>query len=190
MQVGCQSPAAWHVSCKKASYRKGSDDTQRMARSLSRYEHTRCYRLGWAFERAGWVAMAAIIGGAIVGIFGHGSLSLVEVTAGDALAARYPRFARADAPLELDIEWTSRQDDTAIWIARDYLDQFAVDEVRPTPSGTTFDRDRIYYTFRTRRPDDRIQVAFRLRPQHGGRVVGSLGVDTEARVEVRQFVFP
>jgi hypothetical protein len=161
-----------------------------MAGSLSRHEHTRCYRLGWIFERTGWVIMAVIIVGAIAGVFGHGSFSVIEVRAGDALTVRLPRFARAGAPLELDIEWSSQQDETAMWIARDYLDQFEVDEVRPPPVATTFDRERIYYTFRTRRPRDRVEVALRLRPLHGGRLVGSLGVDTEARVEVRQLIFP
>jgi hypothetical protein len=134
--------------------------------------------------------MAVIIVGAIAGIFGHGSSSVVEVTAGDGLTARFPRLARADAPLELDVEWTAARGETAMWIARDYLDQFDVDEVRPPPVATTFDRTRIYYTFLTRRPGDRVQVVFRLRPQHGGRLVGLLGSDTEATVEVRQLVFP
>jgi protein-L-isoaspartate(D-aspartate) O-methyltransferase len=161
-----------------------------MADRLSRYEQTRCYRLGWAFERIGWAAMAVIIAGAVAGVFGGGSLSSVEAAAGDVLAARYPRFARADAPLELEIEWTPPQRSTSLWIARAYLDQFEIDEVRPGPAETTFDRDRIYYTFRATEPNERVQVVFRLRPQHGGRFVGSLGVDADARIELRQLIFP
>jgi hypothetical protein len=39
-------------------------------------------------------------------------------------------------------------------------------------------------------PNERVQVAFRLRPQHGGRLVGSLGIDGDARLELRQLIFP
>ena len=159
-----------------------------MAGRLSRYEQTRCYRLGWAFERIGWVAMALTIAAAAAGVFGGGSLSSVEVSAGDVLMARYPRFARADAPLELQIEWAPQRN-TTLWIGREYLDQFEIEELRPAPAATTFDRERIYYTFRSTEPDQRVEVAFRLRPQHAGRLVGSLGVD-EASLELRQLIFP
>jgi protein-L-isoaspartate(D-aspartate) O-methyltransferase len=161
-----------------------------MAGSLSRHQRTRCHRLSWVFERTGWALMALIVAGAVAGFFGGGSLSFVDVSAGEALVARYPRFARANAPLDLAVEWTARQGDATIWISRAYLDQFAVEELLPTPSGTTLDSERIYYTFRTQSPDDRIRVVFRLRPDHGGRLTGSLGVDAEATLELRQLIFP
>jgi hypothetical protein len=161
-----------------------------MAGSLSRHELTRCYRRGWRFERLGWVAMIAVAVGAAAGVFGNGALSSVEVTAGDALVARYPRYARAEAPLELELEWSSQTGDTVLWVARAYLDEFTVEAVQPAPSGTTFDSERIYYSFRAIRPDDRVRVEFRLRPKHGGRLVGTLGVTAETKVELRQMIFP
>jgi protein-L-isoaspartate(D-aspartate) O-methyltransferase len=161
-----------------------------MADSLSRYEHTRCYRRGWIFERTGWVLMAVIIGAAAVGVFGGGALSSVDVAAGDALAVRYQRFARANAPLELAIEWAPRQLESTIWISRAYIDRFAVEQVLPAPSESTFDRERVYYTFRTNRPGERVEVVFRLRPDHGGRVTGSLGTDAAPTIELRQLIFP
>jgi len=161
-----------------------------MAGSLSRYQHTRCVRLGWVFERTGWLVMAAVAAAAAAGIFGGGSLSDVEVAAGETLAAQYPRFARAGASLELAVEWTPQQGDATLWVSRAYLDQFAVEEVRPTPSTTTIDRERIYYTFRTDRLQDRVQVMFRLRPDRGGRLTGSLGIEGAAAVELRQLIFP
>jgi protein-L-isoaspartate(D-aspartate) O-methyltransferase len=160
-----------------------------MADSLSRYERTRCQRLGWVFERTGWVLMALIVAAAVAGVFGGGSMSYVEVTVGE-VAARYPRFARADAPLDLVVEWTPQARDATIWVSRAYLEQFAVEEVRPPPSGTTLSSERIYYTFRTERAGDRIRVVFRLRPDHGGRLGGSLGLDAEPTIELRQLIFP
>ena len=134
--------------------------------------------------------MAVVAAAAVAGVFGGGSLSDVELTAGATLTARYPRFARAGAPLELAVDWTPQQLDATLWVSRPYLDQFAVEEVRPTPSAMTFDRERIYYTFRTNRPQDRVQVMFRLRPDHGGRLTGSLGIEPSAAVELRQLIFP
>jgi hypothetical protein len=162
-----------------------------MVEGLSRYQRTRCYRLGWTFERSGWAAMAIVVAGATAGLFGNGSLSSAEVNAGETLAARYARFGRAGSPLELSVEWTPQPGgEAALWIARAYLDQFAVEEVRPVPASTAFDRERIYYTFRAIRADDRIHVAFRLRPEHSGRMVGTLGVEAGAAVELNQLIFP
>jgi hypothetical protein len=161
-----------------------------MAGTLSRYERTRCFRLGWLFERSGWAAMALIIGGAAAGVFGGGALSSVEASAGETLTVRYPRFARAHAPLEVEVEWTPLERSAAIWIARAYLEEFEVEEVLPAPAETTFDGRRIYYMFRAAAPNERVRVAFRLRPERGGRLVGSLGIGAEASVELRQLVFP
>src|SRR5688500_10852973 len=102
-----------------------------MALNLSRYERTRCYRLGWAFERAGWIAMAAILAAAAAGLFGHGWLSETEAAAGDALTVRYSRFFRAHSPIELAVEWLPGSQEPALWIARSYLDEFEIAEIRP-----------------------------------------------------------
>jgi hypothetical protein len=161
-----------------------------MARALSRYGHTRCFRLGWAFERAGWVVMATIVCSAVAGLFGDGPFSSVEATAG-ALAARYPRFARAHAPLDVDVEWATTENEADVWIARAYLDEFEIDDVRPAPAAVTLERDRVYYTFRLSGESDRARVSFRLRPEHAGRIGGALGVGSNAEVvELRHLIFP
>jgi hypothetical protein len=161
-----------------------------MARALSRHGHTRCYRLGWAFERTGWVVMAIVVSSALAGVFGNGLLSSVETASGDALAARYPRFARAHAPLDVEVEWATAETEAAVWIARDYLDEFEIDGVRPAPAAVTLERDRIYYTFRLSEQSDRARVSFRLRPERAGHISGALGVDAEAEVELRHLIFP
>jgi hypothetical protein len=161
-----------------------------MAASPSRYERTRCYRRGWVFERVGWIAMAATTVAAVAGVFGDGPLSGRESAVGGALTVRYPRFSRAHAPLELAIEWLPRQQDAEIWIARSYLDDFAVEEILPPPAAVTVGASRVYYTFRAREPAAPIGARFRLKPKHGGWIDGRIGSPEELEVEVRQFVFP
>ena len=46
-----------------------------MAANFSRYQLTRCHRLGWTLERIGWGFMAATMLAAVVGLFGDGLLS-------------------------------------------------------------------------------------------------------------------
>lgn len=161
-----------------------------MAEGPSRYEHTRCFRRGWVFERIGWIAMAATMIATAAGLFGNGLLSRSEATAGEALTLRYPRFCRAQAPHDLVIEWLPRREEATLWFSRSYLDDFEIQEIRPTPAAVIADAERIYYTFRAREPRARVGVRFTLKPEHGGSFRGRIGSDDELNVEVRQFVFP
>ena len=43
-----------------------------MAASFSRYQLTRCYRLGWTLERVGWGLMAATMLAAVAGFSATG----------------------------------------------------------------------------------------------------------------------
>jgi hypothetical protein len=115
----------------------------------SRYEHTRCLRRGWIFERAGWAAMALAAMAAMLGVFGGGWAARAEVRVGGALTVEYSRFARALSPDELTVNWRPRGEQSELWIERAYLEQFQVDEIQPTPAAVGVDRDRIYYTFLT-----------------------------------------
>ena len=69
----------------------------------------------WTFERIGWVLMGVVMLGAAAGFFGGGLFTGSEATAGDDLTVRYPRFARADAPFDLAIDWLPRQADASLW---------------------------------------------------------------------------
>jgi hypothetical protein len=162
-----------------------------MPSNPSRYERTRCFRRGWVFERVGWGTMALVLAAAAVGLFGgRGWLSETEAVAGDDLIVRYSRFCRARSPIELTVEWLPRAPEPKLWIARSYLDEFEIEEIRPAPSAVTLETDRMHYAFRSSRPAARVEVMFRLKAEHGGRYRGRIGVDDELEVEVRQLVFP
>jgi hypothetical protein len=160
-----------------------------MASNPSRYERTRCFRRGWLFERAGWIAMAAILAAAAVGLFGHGWVSDSEASAGE-LTVKYSRFCRAHSPLELTVGWLPRAEESTLWIARSYLDEFEIAEIRPAPSSQTLAGERMYYAFRSSNPGTRVEVTFRLKAEHGGLYRGRLGSDDALAVEIRQLVFP
>ena len=135
--------------------------------------------------------MAAIVAAAFGGVFGGpGWLSESEAAVGDELLVRYPRFSRASSPIELTVEWASRADEPALWIARSYLDQFEIEEIRPSPSAVTLDGDRIRYAFRAGDSVRRAAVTFRLKAERGGAHRGRIGVDEGLAVELRQLVFP
>jgi hypothetical protein len=133
--------------------------------------------------------MLVITIAAALGLLGHGWLSSAEARAG-ALTAGFPRFARAHAPLEIVLEWTPERDDTDLWIDREYLDAFVIEQVLPASMSTAVDSRRIYYTFRARSPRTRISVRLTLKPARAGRLDGELGFDDGPEVVIRQLVLP
>jgi protein-L-isoaspartate(D-aspartate) O-methyltransferase len=141
------------------------------------------------FERSGWIAMAVIAMAAGLGVFGDGWLSKADASAGAALRVEYPRFGRAQAPLEMTVDWQPQQG-AALTITRSYLEQFAIEEIRPTPAAVSVGPDSIHYTFRAVDPEARIRVSFRLKPQRAGTLLGRIGSEDELAVEIRQLVFP
>lgn len=160
-----------------------------MTAGPSRYERTRCYRRGWVFERAGWLAMAAVVIGAAVGVFGNGPLSSVHAAA-DGLTVEYRRFARAHAPLELTATWPAAETEAVLWIETSYVERFEVDAIQPMPVATTVGTDRIYYSFRAREAGTRIAATFELRPRGAGSVRVRLGVERGPEIDARQWVLP
>lgn len=160
-----------------------------MTAGPSRYERTRCYRRGWVFERAGWLAMAAVAIGAVAGLFGNGLLSSVRAAA-DGLTVEYPRFARAHAPLELTATWSTSEPEAVLWIEASYVEEFDVEAIRPTPTATSVGRDRVYYSFRAREGGARVAATFELRPRSAGSVRGRLGVERGPEIDARQWVLP
>ena len=167
-----------------------------MAASLSRYQRTRCHRLGWTLERIGWGFMAATLLAAAAGLFGGGWLSTARTRGSDATTADYPRFGRAHSPLELEVAWNAGPPnvagprDVVLWIERAYFDDFTIEEVRPPPVAVTLDSERIQYSFRVSEPDVRVAVEFTLRANRGGVFSGSLGAGHGSGLTVRQYIFP
>lgn len=133
--------------------------------------------------------MAAIVAGAAAGAFGGGVLDETTASAGD-LRIAFPRFGRAHTPLDVEIEWSADAPETVLWIARDYVDRFTIDEVRPSPAAVVVGPDRIFYTLRTQGAGSRVKARFALRPQGAGAVRGRIGVTDGPDVEIRHWVFP
>ena len=133
--------------------------------------------------------MAVVVVCALAGVFGGGRLSQAEASAGDALTVRYARLSRAHMPDELAVEWLPRDGEAEIWIARRYLDEFEIREIRPPPSAVTAAADRVYYTFRRRDAAARMNVRFTLQASRGGTLRGRFGAN-DVEVAIRQFLFP
>ena len=87
--------------------------------------------------------MATVALAAALGLFGDGWLSGANASVDGALTVEYPRFSRAEAPLEMTVDWLPRGDKAALWIARSYLDAFAVEEIRPGPAAVSIGPDSI-----------------------------------------------
>jgi hypothetical protein len=160
-----------------------------MGATFTRHQRTQCHRRGWLLERVGWVAMAVVVIGAAAGAFGRGWLSETQATAGEALTVRYSRLSRAHMPQELTVDWRPADADAVLWIARSYLDEFEIREVRPPPSSVVSGPERVYYTFRALDMSARMNVRFTLQASRGGTLRGRLGTN-DVEVAVRQLMFP
>jgi hypothetical protein len=160
-------------------------------KGISRYERTRQYRLGWLFERTGWVVMAAVVAAAAIGAFGKGWLSAAEVVSADGgMSARYQRYWRAHSPTELELRWQAESGNSTIWIDAAYLDHFEVAAVTPAPATVALGGARSYYTFRVLETPALARATFRLIAKEGGSFGGALGRMDGAPIRVDQIMLP
>jgi hypothetical protein len=133
--------------------------------------------------------MAVVTAGAAAGAFGRGWLSETQAAAGEELTVRYSRLSRAHMPDELAVDWLPRDGEAVLWIARSYLDEFEVREIRPPPSAVVGSPERIYYTFGALDATARMNVRFTLQASQGGTLRGRLGTN-DVEVAIRQLMFP
>lgn len=149
-------------------------------------------RRAWIVQRAGWAAMGALLGLAVVGLLGSGPLSRHEVRTPDGLRVEYPRFARYETPETITVRVApTASADVQVWVDRGYLERASVESVVPPPSRVEVAADRLVYVFPRHRRGEPVTITFRLQATRIGPASGRVGlVGGAAPAAFRQLVYP
>ena len=152
-------------------------------------------RKEWRAQRIGWVVMALIVIGAMVGVLGNsGPVARASRTAGDgSFEVHYYRLERHHGPGELSVEVAPEavQDgEVRLWLDRDFVVRAEIQRVVPEPDRVAIEPDRVIYVFAAGEQPGPLTIAFSY--EHDGYWLeqGRLGLVDGETVEFSLFLFP
>jgi hypothetical protein len=145
-------------------------------------------RRSWRVQRAAWLAIGLMLGGAVIGLFGLGPLSRARLTIGPGVSLEYHRLARAHAPLELRFQVAEAGTGlTRLHLSHSLLSQVRVVRIDPEPLKSSADSTGIGYEFRI---TGSAPVVFHVEPERPGRVTGHIRTGDTAPIEIPLLVLP
>jgi hypothetical protein len=141
-------------------------------------------RRAWAFQRFGWLLIAALVLAALFGLFGGGPLSSASAE-GVRVRLDYDRFARLGQSTKLRLSFMNAPS-TRLELSRAYLDSFRIEQITPAPRATDGNQDWLGYSFAG---EGSMTVAFDLIPETFGTIRGAIRGSGETLL-FRQLVYP
>lgn len=150
-------------------------------------------KASWKVERAGWLALAALIAAGMLGLLGPGLFSAASAgEIDDPLRVEFERFGHFETEDELTVHLKTgtRNGLACVWIEDRYLDHVEIRQIHPPPSQVRLQDGRKVYSFPLAQESDRTRVRFDITYKKVGRLAGRLGTPDGPSVEVRQFVYP
>jgi hypothetical protein len=109
------------------------------------------HRRMWRVQRAGWLAMLAIIFIALLGLLGPGLLGPAVIASPGGLRVEHPRFARADAPQALRVRLPAASPSAGgyrLGLGGRFVERVRMEAVMPRPVAVeTASDDRVVYAF-------------------------------------------
>jgi hypothetical protein len=148
-------------------------------------EYVDSHKKGFKVQFVGLLLIFAIVLSAALGLFGDGILSKKTATARSA-SIEYQRFYRYEARMEVKIELLQFENSNVVSLPKDYLKNFEIESVNPTPESTNFKGDESQFVFNG--PGNGI-ITFFLVPRKVGSVDGELSVNND-RFQVSHFIYP
>ncbi|MGE0468283.1 MAG: hypothetical protein AB7L09_04385 [Nitrospira sp.] len=146
----------------------------------------------WKAERIGWSAMAMLLTGGVLGLFGNGPLSWT--TASDqSLIVEYQRFGRNQAPLQLRIHLPAglgKDDSVSFQLDRAFVADVQITRITPKPDAEQPISDGIRFLWSSNVGEGAILVTVSYQPEHIGFLTARISVGDAASVSMRQFVYP
>ena len=134
---------------------------------------------------------------ALVGLLGGTGLLGGEAKASskDAMVSvSYERFLRFMKPTTLQIQLSQKagkEGKVSVWLDREYLDEFQVQQITPQPDTARSGPKRLTYVFKVDDPNGPATATFDLLPeQEIGALRGRVGIDGGKPVSFGQFVYP
>lgn len=152
------------------------------------------HRRAWQIQSIARVAAAVILLAALIGLWGQGPLSkATEGEAGDPLRLEYDRFGqfRTNTTLKLKVDDAARTDDKLqVWLSRDYMERYQVQEISPEPDRVAVDNGHLVYTLSVAEPSDTYDIVFQLVPTRFGLARGDAGTSEGKLLSFTQLIYP
>jgi hypothetical protein len=147
-------------------------------------------RMSWRVQRGGWLAMVAVAGLALLGLFSNGPLSSATATgAGGRLELGYERFLMNGSPTTMRVRVASDRGQATLLIGASFLEAFRIETTTPEPAEQSGGPDGVEMTFAAA-GDGPLVLHFGLRPDAIGRVRSEIRLPGEAPARLTQFVYP
>lgn len=151
-------------------------------------------RRSWVVQRVGWVVMALATLAALLGLFGGGPLSRATVgEQNEPLSVEYDRFGRLQSQTTLRVNLgpdAGRERKVSVWLNREYLEGFQIQQVTPQPERVEAGSERLTYVFQLSKSNQPTAVTFYLQPEHIGSVPGQVGLVEGQTLNFTQFIYP
>lgn len=158
---------------------------QRIKTSLELEDDIKLHETGWIIQRAGWIIILLLVIASALGLFGNGLLSKAEIT-DNTNKLSFEKRARYEAPMQMTIHATSRNNRIEVRIPQSYFDTVALDKVVPEPQEQTIAKGFAIFTFETEGPS---VIKFYLIPEKTGTVKAQIQVN-ESDFSISQFIYP
>jgi hypothetical protein len=149
----------------------------------------------WTVQRVAWIILLVILGAGLLGLFGGTGL-LAQASIGgtnDSLQIHYKRFTQYLSPTDMQIKIqlpTDTNDTLQLWIDRQYLDGFIVQNITPQPDKVEASFDHIIYEFAVAENTDTVTITLNIRHHRIGPLQGRIGLVDGQTLEFSQFVYP
>ena len=146
----------------------------------------------WAWQRAMWASIGAVLLLASLGLFGGGIFGRISLAGPDGrLRVECDRFARREGPAELELEFRPGPGgESRIWLNQDYLDRATVERVSPDPEREVADAAGTTFVLSSPPGETTARARFRLRPRRAGPMRGRARLDDGPEVAFTQYVHP
>lgn len=146
----------------------------------------------WKAERIGWSAMAVLLIGALLGLFGNGPVSWTTES-GESFLVEYQRFGRYQAPLQLRFRLQAglvKDDRLAFEIDDTFLANVQITGMTPKPVAEQPIADGIRFIFSSNAEDGAVPVTVSYQPEHIGLLEPTVRLGHADSLTIRQFIYP
>jgi len=161
---------------------------------LDRPENQWMIRREWWAERISWLAIAAILLTALIGLLGPGPLTSRERESSDGrLKVEYYAVPRYSAPAELRIAFETRgsaAEFVELAISQSILDEIKLESITPAPVESKLGQQRVIHRFRTADIGDSGHVVYRFEHESFGPLSGEITLLPDSEIQLSQFVVP
>jgi hypothetical protein len=110
----------------------------------------RIERRSWRLQRTAWLLAIFILIAAVVGLFGNGPLSNLQLQNSDGtLQLHLKRFTHTESPTRLTIRARTfeNQEHLRLWVSQPFLSAMHIEHIAPVPDVQTADADRTIFDF-------------------------------------------